>query len=321
MVSGNPLRSDLLSSSKDRVLKHDLFEKQHVMGYIVEAQHLGVSKRLLHCMMQACACAHFLLFRPDALRAIKQVHEQLIVHGAKARLCVEHLRFDDTPLKMRLRDPERPIAPDSGHDVQLQQPGSVILPILDTYTSCHVVKILQTERSVSLLYVLPNGKSLHFRFRLPTHLKCLSSGPAEMFFRALRDSRLQLPSAVTENFTHRLHLFCTDGDLALGRCIRAFASQTGGFEALRVKCEIQKVYSWHKSVFNQIAPILSKLKHIAFAPNSGDSMRCFRLRRPNSTSSSSDMKHNVACLDLLMFPTNATARVRRALILYLANGP
>ena len=48
LLSGNPLRSDFLSSSKDRVLKHYLFEKQHVMGYTVEAEHLGVSKRLLH---------------------------------------------------------------------------------------------------------------------------------------------------------------------------------------------------------------------------------------------------------------------------------
>ena len=37
---------------------------------------------------------------------IKQVHEQLIAHGAKARLCAEHLRFDETSMKMRLRDPE-----------------------------------------------------------------------------------------------------------------------------------------------------------------------------------------------------------------------
>ena len=69
LLSSNPLRSDLISSSKDRVLKHHLFEKHHVMGYTVEAEHLGVSKRLLHCMMQACACAHFLLFWHDALRA------------------------------------------------------------------------------------------------------------------------------------------------------------------------------------------------------------------------------------------------------------
>ena len=111
LVSGNPLRSDLLSSSKDQVLQNYLFEKQHVLGYTVEAEHLGVSKRILHCMMQACACAHFLLSRHDALRAIKQVHEQLIAHGAKARLCAEHLSFDETPMQMRLRDPERANCP------------------------------------------------------------------------------------------------------------------------------------------------------------------------------------------------------------------
>ena len=33
------------------------------------------------------------------------------------------------------------------------------LPILDTYTSCHVAKILQTERSISLLYVLAKRQS------------------------------------------------------------------------------------------------------------------------------------------------------------------
>ena len=58
------------------------------------------------------------------------------------------------------------------------------------------------------------------------------------------DSRLQLLSAMTENFTHRLHLVCTDGDLAFGRCIR-----------------------------------------VLFALS------------PNSTPSSSDLKHNVASLD------------------------
>ena len=90
--------------------------------------------------------------------------KQLIAHGAKGRHCAEHLRSDDTSMKMRLRDPERLIAPDSGHDAQLQEPDSVILPRLDAYTSCHVVQILQTETSISLLY----GEPLKFRFRLPT---------------------------------------------------------------------------------------------------------------------------------------------------------
>ena len=194
----------------------------------------------------------------------------------------------------------------------------MILPILGTYTSCYVVEILQTERSISLLCVLSNGKALHFRFRLPTHLQCLSSGKAETYCRILGDSRLQLPSAMTGNFTHRVHLVCTDGDLALSRCIRAFASQPGGFEALRVKCEVHKVYGWHKSVFNHTALVLSTLKHIARVLNSGDSMRSFRatlrtvlescvLYRPNSTPSSSDLKHNVACLDLFMPSTNGKA--------------
>ena len=92
----------------------------------------------------------------------------------------------------------------------------MILPKLDTYTCCHVAKNLANGKD-------PNGNALHFRFRLPTHLQCLSSGKAETYFRALGGSRLQLPSAMTENFTHRLHLVCAEGDLALGRCIRAFA--------------------------------------------------------------------------------------------------
>ena len=156
-------------------------------------------------------------------------------------------------MKMRLRDPERPIAPDSGHDAQLQQPGSVMLPILDTYTSCHVAKILQTERSISLLYVLPNGKALHFRFRLPTHLQCLSSGKAETYFRALGDLRLQLHSAMTQNFTHRLHLGlhrwrpCTrslhQGFRFAARVVRSSACQVRNSQGVCVNLDVRTMVS------------------------------------------------------------------------------
>ena len=332
LVCANPSRSDLCSASKGRVLQHYLFDKQHVMGYTVEAQHLGVGRKVLQSMMQASACAHLLLFRHDALRAIAQVHKQLIRQGAKAMLYTEHLRFDETPMRMRLQDPERQSAPDSLEGTQLAKPGSVCLPTVATCVSSHVAKILQTERAISLLYMLPTGKALHMRFRLPNHLQCMSSGKAEAYFRALSASRLQLPSTIAEDFAHRLHQVCTDGDAAVGRCIRAFDSQPGGFETLHTKCEIHKVYNWHKSVFNQVGPILSRLKHIALALTSGDSMRSFRaaLRevlescvsyRERSAPSSSDLKHNVACLDLFMPPTTATVRFRRALILSLANGP
>ena len=53
-------------------------------------------------------------------------------------------------MKMRLRDLERQIAPDSGHGAQLEEPGSACLPTLDTYTSCHVANILQTGTSSRL---------------------------------------------------------------------------------------------------------------------------------------------------------------------------
>ena len=132
---------------------------------------------------------------------------------------------------------------------------------------------------------------------------------------------------MTENCTHRLHSWSAQMEtlhsvVASGLSLRIH----GGFDALHVKCEVHKVCGGHKSVFNQIVLVLSNLKHIALALNSGDSMRSFRatLRtvlesclfyRPNSTPSSSDLKHNAACLDLFRPPTNATARLPRALIL------
>ena len=123
--------------------------------------------------------------------------------------------------------------------------------------------------------MLSNGKTLHFRFRLPTHLQYLSSGKAETYFRALGDSRLQLPSAMTENFTHSLHLGLHRWRPCTRSLHQGFRFAARRFEALRLKCEIHKVYGWHKSVLNQIAPILSKLKHLALALNSSDSMRSF----------------------------------------------
>ena len=221
------------SSSKDRVLKHYLFKMQHVIGYTVEAEHLGVGKRFLHCMMQGCAfcCSG------DALRAIKQVHEELIAHGAKARLCAEHLRFDETPVKMRLRDPEWPIASDSGHDAQLQ-PGSVILPALDK----HDLSRGQNLANGKVDLVVVNGKALHFRFRLPSPMFQLWQ------CRDLLPRFGTLEAAIAQRHDRELYS-SLHSVVASGLLLRT----QGGVRSFAGKCEIHKVYGWHKSVFDQIA--------------------------------------------------------------------
>ena len=124
---------------------------------------------------------------------------------------------------------------------------------------------------------------------------------------------------MTENFTHRFALGLHRWRPCTRSLHQGFRFAARGLEALRVKCEIHKVYGWHKSVFNQIAPMVTAC--VSFRATLRTVLESYLLYRPNSTPSSSDLNHNVSCLDLFMPLTTATATRRRAMILCLANGP
>ena len=90
-------------SSSEHFLQH----KKRQMGMMAEAEQLGVTRLQYQTMLQACACSGILAHRSEAARSYIAAHQQLLADGAQALSITEHLRYDETPMKSRLRDPER----------------------------------------------------------------------------------------------------------------------------------------------------------------------------------------------------------------------
>ena len=85
----------------------------------------------------------------------------------------------------------------------------------------HVAKVLQTMRSNSLLYQLPEGgEYLLVKLDIPCWLQCLGEGKGENYFRALEATHFAVPPEVLVEFRRRVHLVCTDADGAVDRCER-----------------------------------------------------------------------------------------------------
>ena len=114
-------------------------------------------------MLQVAACAATMAFRADAATATCDIHKDLCERGPTPLVVIEVVRYDETPMRARLRDPER------------QGPGAIIPAVAGISTSpmavhcvsTHVVKVLQTERLVSLLYALPDRTFLVVKVVMP----------------------------------------------------------------------------------------------------------------------------------------------------------
>jgi len=188
--------------------------------------------------------------------------------------------------------------------------------------STHVVKVLQTERLVSLLYALPDGTFLAVKVLLPCWLQSLSDGKAETYFQALLATGMELPTKLFKAFRRRQRLVCTDRDAAVLKCEMMVVSALP---------EMHKAYSVHKAVFGQVRSITEVVKDISLCLHASDGMRTFRaaLRevlsarlcyRRGSAPSRRYFLQNRQLLDLFLPPKDATSRLRRAVIMALANG-
>jgi len=328
-ASPDALRERMQSDDKQRISAYYLFHKTRQMGTMAEAELLKSNHRSTLDMVQATACAATLLFRNDAARFCEALHSELTASGAVALTFSEHVRYDETPMRSRMKDPERANPSASGGTLACAGAGSTHATI--ECTSTHVVKVLQTERRASLLYRLSDGSFFVVKFWLPCWLQSLSDGKAETYFRSLQASRFDVSDELLASFRRRQRVVCTDGDAAVMKCERCVSAGQASVDTLHTRCEIHKIYGMHKVVFDQMKAVISKLKHIALSLNASDGMRSFRVvlrrvvaerldYRDNSVPSQHNFMQNKRILDLFLPPSNATSRLRRAIVLVLANG-
>ena len=327
--SGDPVADRLQLPWKYDAATHYLAKKKRQMGIEAEADSLGVSRQQAQCMLQAAACAATVLWRDEFASGAATVHDDMVSKGARPLLIVDHCRYDETPMRARMRDPEQHAA--GARAIVRSADAPAAASLRTQCVSSHVVKILQTERHVSMLYEMPDKSFLCVKAWIPCWLQSMGDGKAETYVQALIANECELPPELVAAFKGKLRMVCTDRGSACLRCERALGSRRADITVLHTHCEVHKAYGVHRYTFASVHQLTRIVKDIAACLNGSDGMRSFRaaLRqtiadwldyRDGSPPSLREYRQNTELLDLFMAPKSPATKLRRAIILTLANG-
>ncbi|CAK0894119.1 unnamed protein product [Prorocentrum cordatum] len=327
---------DFVAAAQRGVVQYFLDEKRTTLPFHQECSNLGVGRRRADGILRAVAAACVSVQNRDVCRMIRQLTRSILERGGRALTWSESVRYDETPMHMRLTDTEKAAAAaaDSAMPAAIVpadgQPR--LVPISASCSSSHVAKILNTERVFSMLYHLPDVGYVGVRVPLETPVQSLSRTTGEVLYDALKASRPPIDDDVLQQFGRRQRLVCTDGASGITRMERNFAREEAGRSStLKVKCEVHVVFKWHACAFHHVKADTSCMVHAAKALRWQDGMRSFRaaLRqelqdtlqyRCDMRPSPVDVARSTKCLDLFLSETSAHRRLRRVVILSLANG-
>lgn len=256
-----------------RIAVHFLQEKDHASSFTVEAARMGVSRKEASSFLHTAAAGGALLHRKDVLLALKQVTGDVIRGGGEAICLFGELRYDETPMRVRLVDRERTPAAAGGEQLGILYPSLLAIP---TCSVTRKSKILQTVRKVAALHMLGSGDHMMVRMEVPTWLQVISGGTAGHYVRATAATRRDIPAELSGKIKKVQRLACTDGDAAVERAERVLDHRDAGNECLRLKCEIHRSYIWHTTVFDHIVAPVQKVRHLTLTLHGGDAMHTFR---------------------------------------------
>ncbi|CAK0895006.1 unnamed protein product, partial [Prorocentrum cordatum] len=243
----------------------------------------------------------------------KQLCEGVQSRGGRLISWTECLRYDETPMHMRL----------SG------QVGTVVLS--SSCKSAHVAKILNTERVYAMLVWFLEVGYYGVRIPLETPVQSVSRTTGEVLGDAIMASQPPMKE-VPEMFDRRQRLVCTDGASGISRLERNLERVSDGSSStLRTKCEVHMVHKWFKSCFHHVACDTSCMVNAAKALRWHDGMRSFRatlrnvvesslVHYPDEKPSAVNTAYSTKVLDLFMAEKSARNRIRRCVILSLASG-
>eukprot|EP00959_Pyramimonas_sp_CCMP1952_P011163 233751-Pyramimonas_sp.AAC.1 len=182
-------------------------------------------------------------------------------------------------MHMRQSDPERSTPAAAGEQIALHAGGAQdvsMVPISSTCTSVHSAKILNTERTYSMLFHVPDAGYFAVRVPLETPVQSLSRTTGEVLWDALQASQPPIEE-VAQMFSRRQRLVCTDGAGGITRMERNFDRLSAGqCSTLKVKCEVHMIYKWFTNAFYHVKDDTACMVHAAKALRWQDGMRSFR---------------------------------------------
>lgn len=253
-------------------------------------------------------------------RAMESVVSVMKGRGASCVAFFESVRYDETPLRLRVSTarPERPGAKASCN--QLPAAGTA---------QPQVQKLLQREMSYHLVFSM-GGKSVMFSMGLACPLQILERCTGHGYLAAHRKLDLDFVKTISGEFAAKHRLVTTDADGAVGASERGVLHGRPGWAALHTKCFLHKVARLRRNICEIVDPDISGSIHLARSLILGGSMAALRtaLRRlvqerlvilrgrPGPTAD----EHRRALISTFLVGSTPTDRMRAIVIAFVANG-
>eukprot|EP00435_Cladocopium_sp_Y103_P045770 s2018_g13.t1 len=189
----------------------------------------GLKKYSLECMRTACAALHMngLLWHAMLTHATS-VHEGSERNGLKGVLFIRKFRYDETPLKNRVKIWNQTLAQ---HEVD---------------TSDHT-KLMQVEFSIwALFQKIETGKFVVVQGKIPALLNAIDRTTAKNTLACLKNAMDVVPSflSIAEkecNFNWRVHMSTTDRYNANILCEKLLAQQSSKWTRVNIFCDVHRL--------------------------------------------------------------------------------
>lgn len=253
--------------------------------------------------------------------------------GCEAVLWTEMVRYDETPMLLRLTDSEimAGLGGRGSAVARAGQNGHQLSVVNCKCKSTHVAKLLNTERCYSMLFRSPSMEYFSIKISFETPVQSLSRTTGEVMHDAVWQSKPNM-GHIPHQFLRRQRIVTTDGAGDIRRSERNLDRQLGeSSSTLKLRCEVHIVYGWYSKLFGPLKHHTDRMVHAARALLGGDGMRSFRAHlrhvishslvyRANTKPSNVDLRTNKQLLDVFLEPRSGHIKLRRTVIMSLANG-
>lgn len=298
-----------------------------VMSESAEAELLDTSRGKLRRVKNRFAAACILIQRNNARLMMEAVVNAVLADGGEIVCLTECARYDETPMRVRVRESADLI------NLSSFQGDAGVAPALAGLTSqmkfvSELQKLLQVELKYMMLVKLGDMHcAIDWTLLVPVLL--MARGTGENYSRCLSLVRLDL-SSVRRHVGRVQRLVITDGDGAVARGERHLRDLDPGADHLHLTCMVHKAAAMKEAALALDPHTVVGLTHLTKslrAPNALTSFRGVvramvweRLRiHRNAPSDPRIIERNARHLACFLPLTHRT-RVQRAVLLAMANG-
>lgn len=318
---------DAVDESRKAMARHYFEGKVHVSSLASEADRFGLSSGQVSARKRELASLALMTYAADSLHAMNTIVEQGESSGFVLQTWSEVMKYDETPMRVQVRDKDDSLALRAAS----QALGYDSAFSLGSEFDAGAQNILYGTRQYSMLLSKP-GHHLLFIWNLPMWHMAMECETSGAFLAALLKTRLDA-SSIAKRFRRQQRVCTTDGASSIAKVEQAleFVPAYRGYDFLHCKCWVHRFSNVYTTCMRVFASDTSVVLHVNLVLQDGASITKFRrilrelvdelLERITVGSPTAHCDaHRARVADIFFKPLSKKDRLRRTIILTLANG-